>query len=205
MREGRVRVIGKNLEDVHQAAEELGISKIIEASKHPKPAEVLEEHPKKVAAALEASKGQPAVYVFRDALKIAGYLGVDLIEINRDASPPVCRIAEYSKFLYEQKQKKKEEKAKVPKTTLKEIRFGPNTAEGDFNFKLKHATEFLRAGDKVKAFVHFKGRSIVFKEQGEILLLRFAQALEEEGKVAELPKLDGKRMSLFLTPKTKKK
>ena len=137
----------------------------------------------------------------RDALRMAEENGVDLVEISPNAVPPVCRLIEYSKFLYQQKKKAKEMKAKQVKVELKEIRFGPQTAEADYNFKLKHAIEFLKDGNKVKAYVFFKGRSIVFKEQGEVLLLRFANDLEEIAKVENMPVLEGKRMSIMLSPK----
>lgn len=137
----------------------------------------------------------------RDALRLAEEKGVDLVEISPNANPPVCRLIEYSKFLYQQKKKAKEMKAKQVKVELKEIRFGPQTAEADYNFKLKHAQEFLKDGNKVKAYVFFKGRSIVFKEQGEVLLLRFANDLEEIAKVENMPVLEGKRMSIMLSPK----
>ena len=130
--------------------------------------------------------------------------GLDLVEISPKADPPVCKIIDYSKFKYEQKKKQKEIKAKAQKTVIKEIRFGPNTDDHDFNFKLKHAIKFLSEGAKIKAYVHFVGRTIVFKERGEILLLKFAQALEEYGKVEQLPKLERKRMYVILTPKGKK-
>lgn len=130
---------------------------------------------------------------------------MDLVEISPKADPPVCKIVDYSKFKYEQKKKQKEIKAKAHKTVLKEIRFGPNTDDHDFNFKLKHAINFLKEGAKVKAYVHFVGRTIVFKERGEILLLKFAQQLEEYGKVEQLPRLEGKRMSIFVSPKVVKK
>lgn len=126
---------------------------------------------------------------------------LDLVEISPKAEPPVCKIIDYSKFKYEQKKKQKEIKAKAQKTVIKEIRFGPNTDDHDFQFKLNHAKKFLEEGAKVKAYVHFVGRTIVFKERGEILLLKFAQALEDFGKVELLPKLEGKRMSIILTPK----
>jgi translation initiation factor IF-3 len=126
---------------------------------------------------------------------------LDLVEISPKAEPPVCKIVDYSKFKYDQKKKQKEIKSKAQKTVLKEIRFGPNTDEHDFNFKLKHAVNFLKDGAKVKAYVHFVGRTIVFKERGEILLLRLAQELEEYAKVDQLPKLEGKRMFLMLSPK----
>ena len=130
---------------------------------------------------------------------------LDLVEISPNADPPVCKIIDYQKFLYQQKKKQKELKAKTQKVVLKEIRFGPQTDEHDYQFKLKHAIKFLEDGAKVKAFVFFKGRSILFKEQGEILLLRLAQDLEEYGKVEQMPKLEGKRMIMFISPKTAKK
>ena len=138
-------------------------------------------------------------------MQLAKELGLDLVEISPNANPPVCKIIDYKKFLYNQKKKQKELKAKSAKIVLKEIRFGPQTDEHDYNFKLKHARKFLEDGAKVKAFVFFKGRSILFKEQGEILLLRLAQELEDIGKVEQLPKLEGKRMIMFISPKTKKK
>jgi translation initiation factor IF-3 len=131
-------------------------------------------------------------------------LELDLVEISPNAEPPVCRITDFQKFLYEQKKKQKELKAKASKIIVKEIRFGPNTDDHDYNFKLKHAEKFLQEGAKVKAYVFFKGRSILYNEQGEILLLRFANALEEVGKVEQLPKLEGKRMTIFISPKKKK-
>jgi len=138
-------------------------------------------------------------------LKLAKEQGLDLVEISPKADPPVCKIVDYSKFKYDQKKKQKEIKSKAQKTVLKEIRFGPNTDDHDFNFKLKHAINFLQDGAKVKAYVHFVGRTIVFKERGEILLLRLAQELEEYAKVDQLPKLEGKRMFLMLSPKKIKK
>jgi translation initiation factor IF-3 len=145
------------------------------------------------------------VYSLQEALKIADELELDLVEISPNADPPVCKVIDYQKFLYQQKKKQKEIKAKTAKIVVKEIRFGPNTDVHDYNFKLKHAQSFLQDGAKVKAFVFFKGRSILYKEQGEILLLRLAQDLEELGKVEQLPKLEGKRMSILLTPKSLKK
>jgi len=145
------------------------------------------------------------VFTIQEALKLADELELDLVEISPSADPPVCKIIDYQKFLYQQKKKQKEIKAKTAKIVVKEIRFGPNTDDHDYNFKLKHAQNFLQDGAKVKAFVFFKGRSILYKEQGEILLLRFAQDLEELGKVEQLPKLEGKRMSILLTPKALKK
>ena len=132
-------------------------------------------------------------------------MGLDLVEISPNADPPVCKIVDYSKFKYEQKKKQKEIKAKALKVVLKEIRFGPNTDDHDFNFKLKHAENFLKEGAKVKATVFFAGRSIVYKERAEILLLKFAQGLEEFGKVEQMPKLEGKRMSMIVMAKPLKK
>ena len=145
------------------------------------------------------------VYPIQQAIRLAQDQGLDLVEISPNADPPVCKIVDYSKFKYEQKKKQKEIKAKTVKVVIKEIRFGPNTDDHDFNFKLKHAIEFLKEGAKVKATVFFPGRSIVYKERGEILLLKFAQLLEELGKVEQLPRLEGKRMSLMVMPKAQKK
>ena len=135
------------------------------------------------------------------AIQLAEQKGVDLVEISPNAQPPVCRLIDYSKFLYQQKKRQKELKAKQVKIEVKEIRFGPQTDEHDYNFKLKHANDFLTEGDKVKAYVFFRGRSILFKEQGEVLLLRFANDLEEYGKVEQMPVLEGKRMIIFIAPK----
>lgn len=143
------------------------------------------------------------VYSIAEALKIADEQGLDLIEISPNAVPPVCKVLDYQKFLYQQKKKLKEQKAKATKVVVKEIRFGPQTDDHDYNFKLKHAVGFLKEGAKVKAYVFFKGRSILFKEQGEVLLLRFANDLEEYGKVEQMPVLEGKRMILMITPKKK--
>jgi translation initiation factor IF-3 len=148
---------------------------------------------------------EPGVYSIDEAIRLADDLELDLVEISPNADPPVCKIVDYQKFLYLQKKKQKEIKAKTTKIVVKEIRFGPNTDEHDYNFKLKHAENFLKDGAKVKAYVFFKGRSILFKEKGEILLLRLAQDLEELAKVEQLPKLEGKRMIMILAPKTKKK
>ena len=137
----------------------------------------------------------------RKALDMARNEGVDLVEISPNAQPPVCRLIDYSKFLYQQKKRQKEMKQKQVKQEVKEIRFGPQTDDHDYEFKLKHAIEFLEEGNKVRAYVFFRGRSILFKEQGEVLLLRFANDLEEYGKVEQLPKLEGKKMFLFLAPK----
>ena len=147
---------------------------------------------------------ESAVYPTHKALQIAEQKGVDLVEISPNAVPPVCRLIDYSKFLYQQKKRQKEIKAKQVKVDVKEIRFGPQTAEADYNFKLKHAQQFLSEGDKVKAYVFFRGRSILFKEQGEVLLLRFANDLEEYAKVEQMPVLEGKRMTIFLAPKVTK-
>lgn len=135
------------------------------------------------------------------AIQLAEQKGVDLVEISPNAQPPVCRLIDYSKFLYQQKKRQKELKAKQVKIEVKEIRFGPQTDEHDYNFKLKYAKDFLTEGDKVKAYVFFRGRSILFKEQGEVLLLRFANDLEEYGKVEQMPVLEGKRMIIFIAPK----
>ena len=137
----------------------------------------------------------------KQALDLARQQGVDLVEISPNADPPVCRLIDYSKFLYQQKKHQKEIKAKQVKVEVKEIRFGPQTDDHDYNFKLKHAKEFLEDGNKVRAYVFFRGRSILFKEQGEVLLLRFANDLEEYAKVEQLPRLEGKKMFLFLAPK----
>lgn len=145
------------------------------------------------------------VVSIEEARRMAESLELDLVLISDKADPPVCRIIDFQKFLYQQKKKQKEIRANTQKVVVKEIRFGPNTDEHDYNFKLKHAQNFLEDGSKVKAYVFFKGRSILFKEQGEILLLRFAQDLEEIGKVEQLPKLEGKRMTIFITPKSAKK
>ena len=147
------------------------------------------------------SDGNSTVMPTRHALDMAREQGVDLVEISPNAQPPVCRLIDYSKFLYQQKKHAKEMKAKQAKVEVKEIRFGTQTDEHDYNFKLKHAQEFLSEGNKVRAYVFFRGRSILFKEQGEVLLLRFANDLEEYAKVEQLPKLDGKKMFLYLAPK----
>ena len=144
---------------------------------------------------------EPAVYPIAQALRMAEDREVDLVEISPNAQPPVCKLIDYSKFLYQLKKRQKEQKAKQVKVDVKEIRFGPQTDDHDYNFKLKHAIGFLQDGDKVKAYVFFKGRSILFKEQGEVLLLRFANDLEEYGKVDQMPVLEGKRMIIFLSPK----
>lgn len=143
------------------------------------------------------------IYPIQEARRIADELELDLVEISPNAEPPVCKILDYQKYLYQQKRKAKEIKAKATKIVVKEIRFGPQTDDHDYNFKLKHAIGFLQEGAKVKAYVFFKGRSILFKEQGEVLLLRFANDLEEYGKVESMPTLEGKRMIIMLSPKKK--
>ena len=144
------------------------------------------------------------VYPISKALQMAEDMGFDLVEISPNAVPPVCKIIDYQKFLYQQKKRQKEQKAKTVKIVVKEIRFGPQTDDHDYNFKLRHAKEFLGEGAKVKAYVFFKGRSILFKEQGEVLLLRFANDLEEYGKVEQMPVLEGKRMIIMMSPVSKK-
>lgn len=143
----------------------------------------------------------PGIYSIHDALHQAEELELDLVEISPTAEPPVCKILDYQKYLYQQKKKQKEIKAKATKVVIKEIRFGPQTDDHDYNFKLRHAIGFLQEGAKVKAYVFFKGRSILFKEQGEVLLLRFANDLEEYGKLDQMPVLEGKRMTIMLSPK----
>jgi len=145
------------------------------------------------------------IYPIRKALDLSDEMGLDLVEISPKAAPPVCKIMEYKKFLYEQKKREKAMKAKASKVIVKEIRFGPNTDDHDYEFKKKHAEKFLKDGAKLKAYVFFKGRSIVYKDQGEILLLRLASELEELGKVEQMPRLEGKRMTMFIAPKTKGK
>ncbi|MEE4256491.1 MAG: translation initiation factor IF-3 [Bacteroidales bacterium] len=144
---------------------------------------------------------EPGIFNIKDAIELAEEQGLDLVEISPKASPPVCKIVDYKKFLYERKKKQKEIKAKTAKVVVKEIRLGPNIDEHDFNFKLKHAVKFLQDGAKVKVDVFFKGRMIIYKEKGEVVLLRFAQELEEYGKVERLPKLEGKRMIMIIAPK----
>ena len=144
------------------------------------------------------------IYPISKALEIAADLGVDLVEISPNATPPVCKAMDYKKFVYEQKKREKTIKSKASKVVVKEIRFGPNTDDHDYNFKKKHAENFLKDGAKLKAFVFFKGRSIIYKDKGEILLLRLAQDLEDYGKVEQMPKLEGKRMTMFIAPKKSK-
>ncbi len=148
---------------------------------------------------------ETGIYQLREAQAKADELGLDLVEISPKANPPVCKIMDYKKYLYEQKKRQKEIKAKTAKVVLKEIRLGPNTDDHDFNFKLKHATKFLQDGAKVKVDVFFRGRSIIYKDKGEYILLRFAQELEDYAKVEQLPKLEGKRMIMILSPKKPEK
>ena len=174
------------------------------------PARVFKENPHKINEKITSSEVrlvgenvEVGVYNLSKALVLAGQIGLDLVEISPKASPPVCKIVDYKKFLYEQKKREKNLKSKTTKVVVKEIRFGPQTDEHDYEFKKKHAIKFLNDGAKLKAFVFFKGRSIVFKEQGQILLLRLAQDLESFGKVEQLPQLEGKRMIMLITPKKK--
>ena len=161
------------------------------------------EHIRAKEVRLVGDNVEQGIYPIEKALRIAEQQGLDLIEISPNAEPPVCRILDYQKYLYQQKKRQKEQKAKAAKVVVKEIRFGPQTDDHDYNFKLKHAIGFLKEGSKVKAYVFFKGRSILFKEQGEVLLLRFANDLEEYGKVDQMPVLEGKRMIIMLSPKKK--
>lgn len=146
---------------------------------------------------------EPKIVQLDEALKIAKNLDLDLVEISPKAEPPVCKVIDYKKFIYDQKKKQKSIKSKAQKVVIKELRFGPNTGEHDFDFKLKHARSFLADGSKVKAFVFFRGRTIIFKDKGQILLLKLAQALEDVGVVENMPKLDGKKMIMIIAPKKK--
>lgn len=165
------------------------------------PQHKINEHIRAASVRVVGENIEPGVYSLREALAIAEQAGVDLVEISPNAEPPVCRVIDYSKFLYQLKKKQKEIKAKSVKVVVKEIRFGPQTDDHDFNFKLKHAKEFLAEGAKVRAYVFFKGRSILFKEQGSELLSRFVSELEEFAKVEALPKLEGKKMIVVLAPR----
>jgi translation initiation factor IF-3 len=147
---------------------------------------------------------EPNLYSLADALKLADDLGVDLVEISNNSTPPICRCVDYNKFLYEKKKKDKEVKAAAIKSEMKEIRFTPNTDDHDFDFKAKHAENFLKDGDKVKAYVQFKGRAIMFKERGELILLKFSERLSDVGQLEGMPKLEGKRMHVLIAPKKKK-
>jgi len=163
----------------------------------------INEHIRAREVRLVGDNVENGIYPLHDALRLADELELDLVEISPNAVPPVCKILDYQKFLYQQKKRQKEQKAKQAKVTVKEIRFGPQTDDHDYNFKLRHAIGFLQEGSKVKAYVFFKGRSILFKEQGEVLLLRFAQDIEDYGKVEQMPVLEGKRMIMMLSPKKK--
>ncbi|WP_051633379.1 translation initiation factor IF-3 [Thermonema rossianum] len=181
-------------------------------SRRPRGGRVQKEEPYRINEKIRAKEVrlvgdnvEQGIYPIEEALKIAEQQGLDLVEIAPNADPPVCRVIDYSKFKYEQKKREKEIKAKAQKVVVKEIRFGPNTDEHDFNFKLKHARSFLEEGAKVKAYVHFAGRSIVFKDRGEVLLLKMATELEDVAKVEQMPKLEGKRMIMMLAPLPKKK
>ena len=163
----------------------------------------INEHIRAREVRLVGENVTPGIYSIQEARHMADELELDLVEISPNADPPVCKILDYQKYLYQQKKKAKEIKAKATKVVVKEIRFGPQTDDHDYNFKLKHAIGFLQEGAKVKAYVFFKGRSILFKEQGEVLLLRFANDLEDYGKVEQMPLLEGKRMIIMLSPKKK--
>ena len=163
----------------------------------------INEHIRAREVRLVGDNVTPGIYSIHEARRIAEEQELDLVEISAQADPPVCKILDYQKYLYQQKKKAKEIKAKSTKVVVKEIRFGPQTDDHDYNFKLKHAQGFLQEGAKVKAYVFFKGRSILFKEQGEVLLLRFASDLEDYGKVEQMPVLEGKRMTIMLSPKKK--
>ena len=175
----------------------------VDNKKNDRDAYVINERIRAREVRLVGDNVENGVYTIQEALRIADDLGLDLIEISPTAQPPVCRVLDYQKFLYQQKKRQKEQKAKATKVVVKEIRVGPQTDDHDYNFKLKHAISFLQEGSKVKAYVFFKGRSILFKEQGEVLLLRFANDLEEYGKVEQMPLLEGKRMIIMLSPKKK--
>ncbi len=163
----------------------------------------INEHIRAREVRLVGDNVTPGIYSIQEAQRIAEELELDLVEISAQADPPVCKVLDYQKYLYQQKKKAKEIKAKSTQVVVKEIRFGPQTDDHDYNFKLKHAIGFLQEGAKVKAYVFFKGRSILFKEQGEVLLLRFANDLEDYGKVEQMPLLEGKRMIIMISPKKK--
>ncbi len=164
----------------------------------------INHHIKSQSVRLVGDNVEGGVFAINEAMRMASEMELDLVEISPKAVPPVCRIIDYKKFLYDQKKKKKELAQNTQKVVVKEIRFGPNTSDHDYEFKRKHAQKFLEDGAKLKAFVFFKGRSIIYKEAGQILLLRLAQDLEEFGKVEQMPKLEGKRMILWIAPKKKK-
>jgi translation initiation factor IF-3 len=161
----------------------------------------INEHIKATVVRVVGENVEPGIYNLREALAIAETRGLDLVEISPTANPPVCRVIDYKKFLYELKRKQKEMKAKTAKIIVKEIRLGPNTDDHDFNFKLNHAIKFLKEGAKVKVDVFFKGRSIIYKEQGELILLKFAQNIVDYGKIEQMPRLEGKRMIMIIAPK----
>lgn len=177
-----------------------------------RPARIIKENPHRInekitgvpEVRLVGDNVEQGIYRIKDAIRIADEQNLDLVEISPTADPPVCKVVDYSKFLYQIKKKEKEQKAKAVKVTVKEIRFGPQTDDHDYDFKLKHAKEFLTEGSKLRAYVFFRGRSIMFKEQGEVLLLRFANDLEDYGKVEQMPVLEGKRMTIIMSPKKKK-
>lgn len=173
--------------------------------KKPEPEHRINERITAPRVRLVGDNVEPGVFSLAQALRLAEELEADLVEIAQDADPPVCKIVDYSKFLYDVKKKQKEIKAKATKVVVKEIRFGPQTDDHDFNFKLNHARKFLQEGSKVKSYVFFKGRSIMFKDQGEVMLLRFATELEDDGKVESMPSMEGKRMIMMLAPKKKSK
>ncbi len=170
------------------------------AERNSKDPYVINEHIRAREVRLVGDNVEQGIYPLDKALRLAEKMELDLIEISPNAEPPVCRILDYQKFLYQQKKRQKEQKQKAAKVVVKEIRFGPQTDDHDYNFKLKHAVSFLKEGSKVKAYVFFRGRSILFKEQGEVLLLRFANDLEEYGKVEMMPVLEGKRMIIMISP-----
>ena len=177
-----------------------------ESDKNNKDPYIINENIRANEVRLVGDNVEPGIYPLEKALQLAEEMELDLIEITHNAQPPVCKILDYQKFLYQQRKRQKEQKQKATKIVVKEIRFGPQTDDHDYNFKLKHAISFLKEGSKVKAYVFFRGRSILFKEQGEVLLLRFANDLEEYGKVEMMPVLEGKRMTIMLAPlKTQKK
>ena len=172
-------------------------------NKNDKDQHAINDHIRAREVRLVGDNVENGIYSIQEALRLAEEQELDLVEISPTAQPPVCKILDYQKFLYQQKKRQKEQKAKATKVVVKEIRFGPQTDDHDYNFKLKHAIGFLQEGAKVKAYVFFKGRSILFKEQGEVLLLRFANDLEEYGKVEQMPLLEGKRMIIMISPKKK--
>ena len=174
-------------------------------NKQPEPEHRINERIRALQVRLVGENVTVGIYPIQEALKIAQQLELDLVEISPNAEPPVCKAIDYKKFLYEKKRKEKEMKSNAKQSEVKEVRFTPGTDDHDFDFKAKHAEKFLKEGNKVKAYVQFKGRAIMFKERGELVLLKFAERLAESGQPESLPKLEGKRMFLMLTPKTSKK